>query len=85
MGCPVFFVLFSQDTLSLWDLHFLVMIYCWPDLTIQNFELTTECGSASKVMYVLIIYLIIYYGGKYAETCLTLTPPAYITGKTRAT
>lgn len=36
-----------QDILSLWDLHFLVMIHCWPDLTIHDFELITECGSAS--------------------------------------
>lgn len=38
--------------LSLWDLHFLVMIHCWPDLAIQDLELTTECGSASMVAYV---------------------------------
>lgn len=36
-----------QDILSLWDLHFLVMIHCWPDLSILDFELITECGSAS--------------------------------------
>uniref|UniRef100_A0A3Q3BL23 Kinetochore associated 1 n=1 Tax=Kryptolebias marmoratus TaxID=37003 RepID=A0A3Q3BL23_KRYMA len=38
-----------EDILSLWDLHFLVMIRCWPDLAIHDFELTTECGSASVV------------------------------------
>lgn len=38
-----------QDILSLWDLHFLVMIHCWPDLTIHDFELITECGSGSMV------------------------------------
>lgn len=43
-----------QDILSLWDLHFLVMIHCWPDLTIHDFELTTECGSASMVAYVSV-------------------------------
>lgn len=36
-----------QDILSLWDLHFLVMIHCWPDLAIHDFELNTERGSAS--------------------------------------
>ena len=46
----------SQDVLSLWDLHFLVMIHCWPDLAIHDFELTTECGSASIVAYVLMFY-----------------------------
>uniref|UniRef100_A0A8C4EAU2 Kinetochore associated 1 n=1 Tax=Dicentrarchus labrax TaxID=13489 RepID=A0A8C4EAU2_DICLA len=44
----------SQDALSLWDLHFLVMIHCWPDLAIHDFELTTECVSASLVAYVSI-------------------------------
>ncbi|TMS04120.1 Kinetochore-associated protein 1 [Larimichthys crocea] len=43
------YILDTEDTLSLWDLHFLVMIHCWPDLTIHDFELTTECGSASMV------------------------------------
>ncbi|XP_020511565.2 kinetochore-associated protein 1 [Labrus bergylta] len=41
------YVLDSEDTLSLWDLHFLVMIHCWPDLVVHDFELTTECDSAS--------------------------------------
>uniref|UniRef100_A0AAQ6AG83 Kinetochore associated 1 n=1 Tax=Amphiprion ocellaris TaxID=80972 RepID=A0AAQ6AG83_AMPOC len=44
--------LLSQDILSLWDLHFLVMVHCWPDLSIHDFELTTECGSASMVAYI---------------------------------
>lgn len=48
-----------QDTLSLWDLHFLVMIHCWPDLAINDFELTTECGSASMVAYVSTFYSIL--------------------------
>ncbi|XP_056888450.1 kinetochore-associated protein 1 [Takifugu flavidus] len=43
------YVLDTEDTLSLWDLHFLVVIHCWPDLTIHDFELITECGSASMV------------------------------------
>ncbi|XP_035514108.1 kinetochore-associated protein 1 [Morone saxatilis] len=43
------YVLDTEDALSLWDLHFLVMIHCWPDLAIHDFELTTECGSASLV------------------------------------
>lgn len=38
-----------QDNLSLWDLDFLVMIDYWPDLAIHDFELITECGSASIV------------------------------------
>ncbi|XP_037536314.1 kinetochore-associated protein 1 [Nematolebias whitei] len=43
------YILDSEDILSVWDLHFVVMIHCWPDLTIHDFELTTECGSASMV------------------------------------
>nr|XP_019956518.1 PREDICTED: kinetochore-associated protein 1 isoform X3 [Paralichthys olivaceus] len=43
------YLLDTEDVLSLWDLHFLVMIHCWPDLVIHDFELTTECGSASMV------------------------------------
>ncbi|KAG7223406.1 hypothetical protein INR49_015509 [Caranx melampygus] len=37
------------DVLSLWDPHFLVMTHCWPEIAIHDFELTTECGSASMV------------------------------------
>ncbi|KAM3610515.1 uncharacterized protein V6R79_005093 [Siganus canaliculatus] len=44
------YILDTEDTLSLWDLHFLVMVHCWPDLAIHDFELTTECGSASMVV-----------------------------------
>uniref|UniRef100_A0A3B5BIX8 Kinetochore associated 1 n=1 Tax=Stegastes partitus TaxID=144197 RepID=A0A3B5BIX8_9TELE len=43
------YILDTEDILSLWDLHFLVMVHCWPDLSIYDFELTTECGSASMV------------------------------------
>ncbi|KAM6931090.1 kinetochore-associated protein 1 [Xenentodon cancila] len=43
------YILDTEDILSLWDLHFLVMIHCWPDLAIHDFELTTECGTASMV------------------------------------
>uniref|UniRef100_A0A7N8Y9L5 Kinetochore associated 1 n=1 Tax=Mastacembelus armatus TaxID=205130 RepID=A0A7N8Y9L5_9TELE len=43
------YILDTEDVLSLWDLHFLVMIHCWPDLPINDFELTTECSSASMV------------------------------------
>ncbi|XP_029296389.1 kinetochore-associated protein 1 isoform X2 [Cottoperca gobio] len=43
------YILDTEDALSLWDLHFLVMVNCWPDLAIHDFELTTECGSASTV------------------------------------
>ncbi|KAM9858247.1 kinetochore-associated protein 1 [Aulostomus maculatus] len=43
------YVLDTEDCLSLWDLHFLIMVHCWPDLTIHDFELTTECGSVSLV------------------------------------
>ncbi|XP_063753413.1 kinetochore-associated protein 1 isoform X2 [Eleginops maclovinus] len=39
------YILDTEDSLSLWDLHFLVMIHCWQDLAIHDFELTTECGS----------------------------------------
>ncbi|XP_018523951.1 kinetochore-associated protein 1 isoform X1 [Lates calcarifer] len=43
------YVLDTEDVLSLWDLHSLIMIHCWPDLAIHDFELTTECGSAAMV------------------------------------
>lgn len=55
MDCFVFYLWF-KDALSLWDVHFLVMIHCWPDLAIHDFELTTECGSASMVAYVSMFY-----------------------------
>ncbi|XP_028980703.2 kinetochore-associated protein 1 [Esox lucius] len=41
------YVLSAENVLSLWDLHFLVMVYCWPDLFIHDFLLITECESAS--------------------------------------
>ncbi|XP_015234284.1 PREDICTED: kinetochore-associated protein 1 [Cyprinodon variegatus] len=41
------YILDSEDVLSVWYLHFLVMIHSWPDLSFHDFELTTECGSAS--------------------------------------
>uniref|UniRef100_A0A3Q1IHY5 Uncharacterized protein n=1 Tax=Anabas testudineus TaxID=64144 RepID=A0A3Q1IHY5_ANATE len=44
------YILDTEDVLSLWDLHFLVMIHCWPDLAIHDFELTTECSSASMIL-----------------------------------
>ncbi|XP_056274414.1 kinetochore-associated protein 1 isoform X3 [Pseudoliparis swirei] len=43
------YILDTENALSLWDLHFLVMIHCWQDLSIHDFKLTTECGSASMV------------------------------------
>ncbi|XP_074493975.1 kinetochore-associated protein 1 [Sebastes fasciatus] len=43
------YILDTEDALSLWDLHFLVMIHCWEEPAIHDFELTTECGSASMV------------------------------------
>ncbi|KAF7661602.1 hypothetical protein LDENG_00258100 [Lucifuga dentata] len=43
------YILDTEDVLSLWDLHFLVMIHCWPDLAVHNFQLMAECGSASMV------------------------------------
>ncbi|XP_034396520.1 kinetochore-associated protein 1 isoform X2 [Cyclopterus lumpus] len=43
------YILDTENALSLWDLHFLVMIHCWQDLAIHDFKLTTECGSASMV------------------------------------
>lgn len=48
--------LVSQDVLSLWDLHFLVMIHCWPELAVHDFQLTAECGSPSMVAYVSLFY-----------------------------
>uniref|UniRef100_A0A6Q2ZQM2 Kinetochore associated 1 n=1 Tax=Esox lucius TaxID=8010 RepID=A0A6Q2ZQM2_ESOLU len=44
----------SKNVLSLWDLHFLVMVYCWPDLFIHDFLLITECESASMVTTVYL-------------------------------
>lgn len=41
------YILDTEDVLSLWDLHLLVMIHCWPQFAIHDFELTTECGSTS--------------------------------------
>uniref|UniRef100_A0A7N5ZWT1 Kinetochore associated 1 n=1 Tax=Anabas testudineus TaxID=64144 RepID=A0A7N5ZWT1_ANATE len=46
------YILDTEDVLSLWDLHFLVMIHCWPDLAIHDFELTTECSSASMILQI---------------------------------
>ncbi|XP_029017996.1 kinetochore-associated protein 1 isoform X2 [Betta splendens] len=43
------FILSTEDVLSLWDLHFLVMVHSWPALSIHDFELSTECASASMV------------------------------------
>uniref|UniRef100_A0A3B3YVA8 Uncharacterized protein n=1 Tax=Poecilia mexicana TaxID=48701 RepID=A0A3B3YVA8_9TELE len=36
--------------LIVWDLHFLVMTRCWPELAIHDFELTTECVCRNKVV-----------------------------------
>uniref|UniRef100_A0A8C7PS98 Kinetochore associated 1 n=1 Tax=Oncorhynchus mykiss TaxID=8022 RepID=A0A8C7PS98_ONCMY len=46
------YVLSTENILSLWDLHFLVMVCCWPDLSIHDFLLITECDSASIATYV---------------------------------
>uniref|UniRef100_A0A3B3VKC0 Kinetochore associated 1 n=1 Tax=Poecilia latipinna TaxID=48699 RepID=A0A3B3VKC0_9TELE len=54
------YILDSEDVLSVWDLHFLVMIRCWPELAIHDFELTTECGSASMVIQLPTAFLKIY-------------------------
>uniref|UniRef100_A0A3Q4H4T1 Kinetochore associated 1 n=1 Tax=Neolamprologus brichardi TaxID=32507 RepID=A0A3Q4H4T1_NEOBR len=50
------YILDTEDVLSLWDLHFLVMIHCWPELAVHDFQLTAECGSASMVAYVSLFY-----------------------------
>ncbi|XP_024909034.1 kinetochore-associated protein 1 isoform X2 [Cynoglossus semilaevis] len=42
------YVLDTEDVLSLWDMHLLVMIACWPDMAIHDFVLATECGSTSR-------------------------------------
>uniref|UniRef100_A0AAY5JYA4 Kinetochore associated 1 n=1 Tax=Esox lucius TaxID=8010 RepID=A0AAY5JYA4_ESOLU len=47
----------SKNVLSLWDLHFLVMVYCWPDLFIHDFLLITECESASMATYCVGTFL----------------------------
>uniref|UniRef100_A0AAQ4R031 Kinetochore associated 1 n=1 Tax=Gasterosteus aculeatus aculeatus TaxID=481459 RepID=A0AAQ4R031_GASAC len=59
------YILDTEDALSLWDLHFLVMIHCWQDLSIHDFELTTECGSASMVSYVSVLSRVL--SCKYTE------------------
>ncbi|CAL9708810.1 unnamed protein product [Knipowitschia caucasica] len=41
------YVLDTEDFLSLWDLNVFVMIHCWSDLSVLDFELISECGSAS--------------------------------------
>ncbi|KAL0979386.1 hypothetical protein UPYG_G00184390 [Umbra pygmaea] len=41
------YLLSADNVLSLWDLHFLVMVYCWPDQSIHDFLLITECDTAS--------------------------------------
>ncbi|KAK7933078.1 hypothetical protein WMY93_003974 [Mugilogobius chulae] len=46
----LFYILDTEDFLSLWDLHFFIMIHCWSDLSIHDFELTSECGSASMAL-----------------------------------
>ncbi|XP_024131370.1 kinetochore-associated protein 1 [Oryzias melastigma] len=38
------YILDTEDVLSVWDLHILVLVHSWPDLAIQDFELTSECG-----------------------------------------
>uniref|UniRef100_A0A3B4G7C7 Kinetochore associated 1 n=1 Tax=Pundamilia nyererei TaxID=303518 RepID=A0A3B4G7C7_9CICH len=53
------YILDTEDVLSLWDLHFLVMIHCWPELAVHDFQLTAECGSASMVAYVSLFYNIL--------------------------
>ncbi|XP_033828339.1 kinetochore-associated protein 1 [Periophthalmus magnuspinnatus] len=41
------YILDTEDFLSLWDVNVFVMIHCWSDLFIHDFELTSECGSAA--------------------------------------
>ncbi|XP_028824340.1 kinetochore-associated protein 1 isoform X2 [Denticeps clupeoides] len=43
----VMYVLNKENMLSSWDLHLLVMLCCWPDLSVQDFLLVTEGDSAS--------------------------------------
>lgn len=44
------YVLDTENVLSLWDLNVFVMINCWPDLNIHDFELTTECAAAASMV-----------------------------------
>ncbi|MBN3296609.1 KNTC1 protein, partial [Amia calva] len=44
------FVLDDENVLTMWDVHSLVMVWCWPSLSIQDFLLTTEGDSASMAM-----------------------------------
>ncbi|KAM6954421.1 kinetochore-associated protein 1 [Aplochiton taeniatus] len=41
------YILDIKGVLSLWDLHFLVMVCCWPDLSIKDFLLITDGDSAT--------------------------------------
>ncbi|XP_062307937.1 kinetochore-associated protein 1 [Osmerus eperlanus] len=41
------YVLDVESVLSLWDVQYLVMVCCWPAVSIQDFLLITECDSAS--------------------------------------
>ncbi|KAL2103881.1 hypothetical protein ACEWY4_000749 [Coilia grayii] len=43
----VMYVLNEEDMLSVWDVHSFVMLYCWPDIAIQDFLLITEGDSTS--------------------------------------
>ncbi|XP_063063837.1 kinetochore-associated protein 1 [Engraulis encrasicolus] len=43
----IMYVLSEEDMLSVWDVYSLVMLYCWPDVAIQDFLLITEGDSTS--------------------------------------
>ncbi|XP_049618952.1 kinetochore-associated protein 1 isoform X1 [Syngnathus scovelli] len=45
----VLYILDTEEVLSRWDGHFLVMVHIWPDVALLDFEIITECGSAALV------------------------------------
>ncbi|XP_061674025.1 kinetochore-associated protein 1 isoform X2 [Syngnathoides biaculeatus] len=43
------YVLDTEQVLSLWDLHFMIMTHVWPNVTLLDFELITEYSSPALV------------------------------------
>ncbi|XP_077416372.1 LOW QUALITY PROTEIN: kinetochore-associated protein 1 [Vanacampus margaritifer] len=41
------YILDTEEVLSLWDVYFLVMVHIWPNVTLLDFEIITECGSVA--------------------------------------
>ncbi|XP_061622950.1 kinetochore-associated protein 1 isoform X2 [Phyllopteryx taeniolatus] len=41
------YILDTVEVLSLWEVHFMIMVHVWPNVSLLDFELITECGSAA--------------------------------------